>query len=61
MLSHFDIIPERVRQTDRQTKLLYQHNASALLCWRALTKSVVNQQMHRTYITDTLFVIPGML
>jgi len=32
MLSHFDTVPERDRQTDGRTELLHQYRASALRC-----------------------------
>ena len=38
VLSHFHLIPERYRQTDRQTDLLYQYRAS--VCWCAIKTEI---------------------
>jgi len=46
MLSHLRRIPERVKQTDGQTELLYQYRAS--VCWRA-TKTVNKSDSQKIY------------
>ena len=38
VLSRFHLIPERYRQTDRQTDLLYQYRAS--VCWCAIKTEI---------------------
>ena len=66
MLSRFDTIPERDRQTDGRTELLYQYRTSAqqrtsaLLCWRAIRSwqcSHPGAHLHRgTYHKETVWL-----